>query len=212
QLLSRIDELAHYIDKLKGASDVAEFAAAVGSGEVPRSIVEASVGGVLAKAAEDKLEAVYYQLFAMATSASAAWRGLCVLNNLYNLAAVFEAMFVAAHGEKLKALGVDMYKASDKILGQGMPFAVIVQAIDVAESEVEVWTIDGKMNQVARTLLPTQSTYRTFGADQWKLLCEHLEQWNASLEDLQPVISNAKLIAQQQAVQMAGTSHVTIKE
>ncbi|KAJ2840332.1 hypothetical protein FBU31_000503 [Coemansia sp. 'formosensis'] len=58
------------------------------------------------------------------------------------------------------------------------------------------------MNQVARTLLPTRSTYCTFGADQWK----------ASLEDLQPVISNAKLIAQQQAVQMAGTSHVTIKE
>ncbi|KAJ2031120.1 hypothetical protein IWW57_000857, partial [Coemansia sp. S610] len=140
--------------------------------------------------------------------------------------------FVAANGEQLTALGVDVQKASDKMrlltvasiaadsLGQGVPFATIAQAIDVAETEVEVWIIDvirsgliqGKMNQVARTLLPTRSTYRTFGADQWKLLGERLEQWKASLEELQPVISNAKLIAQQQAVQMAGTSSVTIKE
>ncbi|KAJ2804681.1 hypothetical protein H4S07_004176 [Coemansia furcata] len=391
ELSSQIDELARYIGELKGASDVAAFAAEVSSGEVPRSIVEASVGGVLAKAPEDKLEAVYNQLFAIAANqggdeglssvagevardieahAESGVAGLRVLNNLYNLAAegraqaaVFEAMiglasrtqllgtlvplvtrlpvmssewgvgaddsariilalrdaldqaqlsceayeaelaflqavgsasdkspavassaivrfanlaalcdldalaslpsvqelsqragalgdagsllnallssdyrqwleFVAAHGEQLKALGVDVQKASDKMrlltvasiaadsLGQGVPFAVIAQAIDVAEAEVEVWIIDvirsgliqGKMNQVARTLLPTRSTYRTFGADQWKLLGERLEQWKASLEELQPVISNAKLIAQQQAVQMAGTSHVTIKE
>ncbi|KAJ2823613.1 hypothetical protein FBU31_004224, partial [Coemansia sp. 'formosensis'] len=127
--------------------------------------------------------------------------------------------FMAVHSEQLKALGIDVQKASDKMrlltitsiavssLGQGMPFAIIVQAINVAEPEVEVWIID-----VACTLLPTLSTYCTFGADQWKLLGERLEQWNASLEELQPVISIAKLIAQQQAMQMAGTSHVTIKE
>ncbi|KAJ2814372.1 hypothetical protein FBU31_007314, partial [Coemansia sp. 'formosensis'] len=365
ELSSQIDELARYIGELKGASDVAAFAAEVSSGEVPRSIVEASVGGVLAKAPEDKLEAVYNQLFAIAANqggdeglssvagevardieahAESGVAGLRVLNNLYNLAAegraqaaVFEAMiglasrtqllgtlvplvtrlpvmssewgvgaddsariilalrdaldqaqlsceayeaelaflqavgsasdkspavassaivrfanlaalcdldalaslpsvqelsqranalgdagsllnallssdyrqwleFVAAHGEQLKALGVDVQKASDKMrlltvasiaadsLGQGVPFAVIAQAIDVAEAEVEVWIIDvirsgliqGKMNQVARTLLPTRSTYRTFGADQWKLLGERLEQWKASLEELQP--------------------------
>ncbi|KAJ2392724.1 hypothetical protein H4S02_000627 [Coemansia sp. RSA 2611] len=391
ELSSQIDELARYIGELKGASDVAAFAAEVASGEVPNSIIQACLDGVLAKAPEDKLEAVYNQLFAIAASqggdeglssvaakvardieahAESGVAGLRVLNNLYNLAtegqaqaAVFESMvglaaraqllgtlvplvtrlpamcgewgvsgedsariilalrdaldhaqlsceayeaelaflqavgsanekaaavassaivrfanlaalcdldalaslasvqelsqragalgdagallnallssdyrqwlqFVAANGEQLTALGVDVQKASDKMrlltvasiaadsLGQGVPFATIAQAIDVAETEVEVWIIDvirsgliqGKMNQVARTLLPTRSTYRTFGADQWKLLGERLEQWKASLEELQPVISNAKLIAQQQAVQMAGTSSVTIKE
>ncbi|KAJ2327867.1 hypothetical protein GGI00_004347 [Coemansia sp. RSA 2681] len=392
ELSSQIDELARYIGELQGASDVAAFAAEVSSGEVPRSIVQASLGGALAKAPEDKLEAVYNQLFAIAASqggdsalgsvaaevardieaqAESGVAGLRVLNNLYSLlaaegraqAAVFEAMvglaartrllgtlvplvtrlpalyaewgvgadegarimlalrdaldraqmsceayeaelaflgaigtasaeagavassaivrfanlpalcdldalaslgsvqelsqrsgglgdagallnallssdytqwlqFVAANGEQLAALGVDVQKASSKMrlltvasiaadsLGQGVPFATIAQAIDVAEADVEMWIIDvirsgliqGKMNQVARTLLPTRSTYRTFGADQWKLLGERLEQWKASLEELRPVISNAKLIAQQQAVQMAGTSSVTIKE
>ncbi|KAJ2836572.1 hypothetical protein FBU31_001338 [Coemansia sp. 'formosensis'] len=93
-------------------------------------------------------------------------------------------------------------------LGQGVPFDIIAQAIDLICSGL----IQGKMNQVLRTLLPTRSTYRTLGADQWKLLGERLEQWKASLEEQQPVISNAKLIAQQHAVQMAGTSHATIKE
>ncbi|KAJ2041911.1 hypothetical protein GGI03_001812 [Coemansia sp. RSA 2337] len=391
ELSSQIDELARYIGELKGASDVAAFAAEVSSGEVPSNIIQASLGGVLAKAPENKLEAVYNQLFAIAasqggddglssvagevardieTQAESGVAGLRVLNNLYNLAGegraqakVFESMvglaartqllgtlvplvtrlptmcsewgvsaedsariilslrdaldqaqlsceayeaevaflqavgsasdkavavassaivrfanlaalcdldalaslasvqelsqrnnalgdaglllnallssdyrqwlqFVAANGGQLKALGVDAQKASDKMrlltvasiaadsLGQGVPFATIAQAIDVAETDVEVWIIDvirsgliqGKMNQVARTLLPTRSTYRTFGADQWKLLAERLEQWKASLEELQPVISNAKLIAQQQAVQMAGTSSVTITE
>ncbi|KAJ2806818.1 hypothetical protein H4S07_003717 [Coemansia furcata] len=110
---------------------------------------------------------------------------------------------VAAYGKQLKTLGIDVHKASNKMClvtmsGSGHALCLIVQAIDVAKLEVEVWIID--------------STYCTFGADQWKLFGEHLEQWKASLEELQPAISNAKLIAQQQAVQMAGTSHVTIKE
>ncbi|KAJ2411387.1 hypothetical protein GGI10_004290, partial [Coemansia sp. RSA 2530] len=62
ELSSQIDELARYIGELKGASDVAAFAAEVASGEVPNSIIQACLDGVLAKAPEDKLEAVYNQL------------------------------------------------------------------------------------------------------------------------------------------------------
>ncbi|KAJ2745065.1 hypothetical protein GGI20_002474 [Coemansia sp. BCRC 34301] len=385
---SQIDELARYIGELKEASDVAAYAAEVSGGAVSDSIVQASLGGVLAKAPEDKLEAVYNQLFAIVASqgdaalssaapalaqdiaahAESGVAGLRVLSNLYNLAgegaaqaAVFGTMvelaertrllaplvpvvqrlagmcaawgvaadegarvvlalrdaldaaqlsceayeaelaflsaigtasnrasevatsaivrfanlaavcdldalaslpsmqelsqqglgdagcllnallssdyaqwlqFVAANGDLIARLGVDAQKASDKMrlltvasiaadsLGQAVPFAAIAKAIDVDEANVEVWIIDvirsgliqGKMNQVTKTLLPTRSTYRTFGKDQWKMLAERLDQWKASLEELQPVISNAKLIAQQQAVQMAGTSSVTIKE
>ncbi|KAI8319061.1 hypothetical protein GQ54DRAFT_52073 [Martensiomyces pterosporus] len=132
----------------------------------------------------------------------------------------------------LASLGVDAEKASDKVrlltvaslaaesLGQDVPFAAVAQAIEVDEDEVEVWIIDviragliqGKMNQVTRTVLPTRSTYRTFGEDQWKLLASRLDMWKESLEKLQPVIANAKLVAQQQAMQMAGQARVTIKE
>ncbi|KAI7824438.1 hypothetical protein BX661DRAFT_185325 [Kickxella alabastrina] len=142
------------------------------------------------------------------------------------------AQFAADKAGALKALGVDAERAADKVrlltvasvaaenLGQDVPFGVIAKAIGIDEDDVELWIIDviragliqGKMNQVARTVLPTRSTYRTFGADQWELLAERLSQWKKSLEELQPVVNNAKLIAQQQAMQMAGQSRVTIKE
>ncbi|KAJ1822830.1 hypothetical protein LPJ56_000519 [Coemansia sp. RSA 2599] len=132
----------------------------------------------------------------------------------------------------LAQLGVDVDRAGDKVrlltvaslaaasLGQDVPFAAVAEAIEVDDDEVEMWIIDviragliqGKMNQVSRTLLPTRSTYRSFGADQWQLLKLRLRQWKQSLETLQPVIANAKIVAQQQAMQMAGQSRVTIKE
>ncbi|KAJ2720788.1 hypothetical protein GGI07_004390 [Coemansia sp. Benny D115] len=140
--------------------------------------------------------------------------------------------FVAERGDQLKALGVDAERAADKMrlltvaslaaerLGQDVPFSDVARAIAVEEDEVELWIIDviraglmqGKMNQVARTVLPTRSTYRSFGPAQWQLLATRLDQWKASLESLQPVVTNAKLIAQQQAVQNAGQARVTIKE
>ncbi|KAJ1880189.1 hypothetical protein H4R99_000908 [Coemansia sp. RSA 1722] len=133
---------------------------------------------------------------------------------------------------KLARLGVDVERAGDKVrlltvaslaaenLGRDVPFAAVSEAIEVEDEEVELWIIDviragliqGKMNQVSRTLLPTRSTYRVFGQEQWKLLDQRLAQWKLSLESLQPVIANAKIVAQQQAMQMAGQSRVTIKE
>ncbi|KAJ1951719.1 hypothetical protein EC988_003949 [Linderina pennispora] len=140
--------------------------------------------------------------------------------------------YVEANKAQLEALGVDIEKASDKMrlltvasiaadnLGQDVPFSTVAEAIEVDADEVEVWIIDviragliqGKMNQVTSTVLPTRSTYRKFGQEQWAVLAERLAQWKASLEKLQPVISNAKLLAQQQAVQMAGQAKVTIEK
>ncbi|KAJ2567585.1 hypothetical protein GGH12_000281 [Coemansia sp. RSA 1822] len=140
--------------------------------------------------------------------------------------------YASANADALKELGVDADKATDKIrlltvasiaaehLGEDVPFSKVSQAIGVEEDDIEMWIIDvvrsglmqGKMNQVTRSLVPTRSTYRRFGADQWSLLAERLDQWKSSLESLQPVIGNAKLVAQQQAMQMAGQAQVTIKE
>ncbi|KAJ2520087.1 hypothetical protein H4217_002268 [Coemansia sp. RSA 1939] len=140
--------------------------------------------------------------------------------------------FAEANSEMLQRLGVDASKANDKMrlltvaslaaenLGRDVPFGTVAQAIEVDEDDVEMWIIDvirsgliqGKMNQVSRTVLPTRTTYRQFGADQWKALGERLDQWKQSLEQLQPVIANAKLVAQQQAMQMAGQARVTIKD
>ncbi|KAJ1727918.1 hypothetical protein LPJ61_004323, partial [Coemansia biformis] len=140
--------------------------------------------------------------------------------------------YAKANEQKLQELGVDVGKAGDKMrlltlasiaadrLGSDVPFAEIAAAIDVDIEDVEVWIIDvvraglvqGKMNQVMCTLVPTRSTYRTFGDDQWRVLQSRLHQWKESLGALQPVIHNAKLLAEQQAQQAGGQAHVTIKE
>ncbi|KAJ2313907.1 hypothetical protein H4R23_004324 [Coemansia sp. Cherry 401B] len=387
ELSAQITELAQFIGALKQVGDADKFAADLSTSSDPVQALVAESQGVLAKAPEDKVEAAYNQLFALAASAESAGidaiaknvsedvaahadsgvAGLRVLNNLYNLAdssraQVFSSMIVlavrthmlatlvpqisqlpkllsewsASSDEKadvvvalrnaldaeqlgneayeaelafleavgaanaqsvavatsaivrfanlsavcdidalasldsvqelskggklgpagdllnalltfdfkqwsqfaadkaalLSELGVDSDKAGDKMrlltvasiaadnLGQDVPFSQVSQAIAVDEEDVEMWIIDvirsglmqGKMNQVSRTLVPTRSTYRTFGAQQWQLLAERLDQWKSSLESLQPVINNAKLVAQQQALQMAGQSRVTIKD
>ncbi|KAJ2004143.1 hypothetical protein GGI04_000535 [Coemansia thaxteri] len=140
--------------------------------------------------------------------------------------------FAADNAAQLTALGVDAGRAAHKMrlltvasvaadsLGHAVPFADVASAIDVPAEDVEMWVIDairagliqGKMNQIARTLLPTRSTYRTFGSEHWTLLASRLDQWKTSLDSLRPVVNNAKLVAQQNALQMAGQSRVTIKE
>ncbi|KAJ2159126.1 hypothetical protein GGF46_003248 [Coemansia sp. RSA 552] len=140
--------------------------------------------------------------------------------------------YAAANQAGLADLGVNAERAGDKMrlltvasiaatrLGEAVPFGDVAAALNVEDDDVETWVIDvvrsglmqGKMNQVSRTLVPTRSTYRTFGAAQWEHLAERLAQWGQALDALQPVIRNAKVVAQQQAVQMAGQSRVTIKE
>ncbi|RIA89008.1 hypothetical protein C1645_773446 [Glomus cerebriforme] len=83
-------------------------------------------------------------------------------------------------------------------------YETIAKALEIEESEVEMWTIDviranlieAKINQVKKTILVNRSTYRTFTMDQWEQLSSKLEGWKRSLTDILQVIANAKLIAQ----------------
>ncbi|RGB31667.1 hypothetical protein C1646_626875, partial [Rhizophagus diaphanus] len=83
-------------------------------------------------------------------------------------------------------------------------YETIAKALEIEESEVEMWTIDviranlieAKINQVKKTILVNRSTYRTFTMEQWKQLSTKLEGWKKSLVDILQVIANAKLIAQ----------------
>ncbi|KAJ2760214.1 hypothetical protein H4S06_001841, partial [Coemansia sp. BCRC 34490] len=100
---AQLQELARFLGELKKVESVDEY---VSQNNTARALVAESVGGVLAKAPEDKLEAVYNQLFGIvaeskdelklesvageiaqdvAANAESGAGGLRVLNNLYNI-------------------------------------------------------------------------------------------------------------------------------
>ncbi|KAJ2803404.1 hypothetical protein H4R20_002908 [Coemansia guatemalensis] len=134
--------------------------------------------------------------------------------------------------DALVALGVDCEKAGDKMrllalaslaaerVGQAIPYAEIAEAIAVEEEDVELWVIDvvrsglvqGKMHQGSRTLVPSRSTFRRFGLPQWQHLAQRLDEWRVALDNLLPVVRNAREVAQQQANNSAGQARVTITE
>jgi len=97
-------------------------------------------------------------------------------------------------------------------------YETIAKALEIEESEVEMWTIDviranlieAKINQVKKTILVNRSTYRTFTMDQWKQLSSKLEGWKKSLTDILQVIANAKLIAQHSNLNNAASSAVVV--
>ncbi|KAJ2076570.1 hypothetical protein H4R24_005630, partial [Coemansia sp. RSA 988] len=134
--------------------------------------------------------------------------------------------------QELAALGVDCDRANDKMrlltlaslaserVGQAIPYAEIAAAIGVEEDDVELWVIDvvrsglvqGKMHQGSRTLVPSRSTFRRFGNQQWQYLALRLDEWRVALDALLPVVRNAREVAQQQANNSAGQARVTIAE
>ncbi|CAG8478162.1 10794_t:CDS:2 [Diversispora eburnea] len=75
-------------------------------------------------------------------------------------------------------------------------YQTIAKALEIEEEEVEMWTIDAKINQVRKTILVNRSTYRTFTKEQWQQLSSKLDGWRQSLTDILQVIANAKLITQ----------------
>ncbi|KAJ2777294.1 hypothetical protein H4R18_005222 [Coemansia javaensis] len=119
------------------------------------------------------------------------------------------AAFAAANAAALAELGIDAASAATKMrlltlaaiaadrLGEEVPFDDVAHALDVPADDVELWVIDvvragliqGKMNQVSRTLTPTRSTYRAFGEAQWRMLQTRLAQWKESLDALQPSLA-----------------------
>ncbi|CAG8598906.1 18557_t:CDS:2 [Dentiscutata erythropus] len=93
-------------------------------------------------------------------------------------------------------------------------YQTIAKALEIEEDEVEMWTIDAKVNQVRKTILVNRSTYRTFTMTQWQQLSDKLDGWKQSLADILQVIANAKLIAQHSNVNanVAASSAVVVIE
>ncbi|KAG0197479.1 hypothetical protein BGX28_009050 [Mortierella sp. GBA30] len=117
------------------------------------------------------------------------------------------------HAGLFKELGLDEEETLRKIrilslaslgsenLTRELSYQQIAKALEVDESEVELWVIDviraglveAKLNQVSKTVIINRSIYRTFGTAQWQQLSQRLNGWKQSLADILQVIANAKL-------------------
>ncbi|GJJ72594.1 translation initiation factor 3 subunit M [Entomortierella parvispora] len=120
---------------------------------------------------------------------------------------------VAKDAGLVKGLGLDEEETLRKIrllslaslgsenLTRELSYQEIAKALEVEESEVELWVIDviraglveAKLNQVSKVVIINRSIYRTFGTAQWQQLSQRLSSWKQSLADILQVIANAKL-------------------
>ncbi|KAF9105687.1 hypothetical protein BGX29_011653 [Mortierella sp. GBA35] len=120
---------------------------------------------------------------------------------------------VAKNGGLVKELGLEEEETLRKIrllslaslgsenLTRELSYQEIAKALEVEESEVELWVIDviraglveAKLNQVSKSVIVSRSIYRTFGTAQWQQLSQRLNGWKQSLADILQVIANAKL-------------------
>ncbi|OLY82849.1 Eukaryotic translation initiation factor 3 subunit M [Smittium mucronatum] len=123
--------------------------------------------------------------------------------------------------ESISNLNIDIELASYKIqmislaaigaqeLGKNISYDKVSSLIfenkdSITDLDIELIIIDtikyglinAKIDQLNRTFIVTRSIHREFGTNEWKLLSSHLKDWSKSLNDLIPVIQNAKLVAQ----------------
>lgn len=97
--------------------------------------------------------------------------------------------------ESAKSSGTDVAG-----VGAEVPYSSISQAIQIDESQVEAAVIDviraglvnGKLSQVRSSFRVYRSTYRSFGAEQWKLLEERLGEWDRTLEGILATLSQPR--------------------
>ncbi|KAF9199568.1 hypothetical protein BGZ49_010289 [Haplosporangium sp. Z 27] len=86
-------------------------------------------------------------------------------------------------------------------LSRELSYQEIAKALEIEETEVELWVIDviraglveAKLNQVSKVVIINRSIYRTFGTAQWQQLSQRLNGWKQSLAEILQVIANAKL-------------------
>lgn len=120
---------------------------------------------------------------------------------------------VSKNAGLIKELGLDEEEALRKIrllslaslgsenLARELSYQEIAKALEVDESDVELWVIDviraglveAKLNQVSRIVIISRSIYRTFGTPQWQQLSQRLSGWKQSLTEILQVLANAKL-------------------
>ncbi|KAI8603129.1 hypothetical protein EDD21DRAFT_370018 [Dissophora ornata] len=124
----------------------------------------------------------------------------------------YRALLVKNSG-LIKELGLDEEETLRKIrllslaslgsenLSRELSYQQIAKALEIEESEVEMWVIDviraglveAKLNQVSKVVVISRSIYRTFGTAQWQQLSHRLNGWKQSLSEILQVIANAKL-------------------
>ncbi|KAG0341938.1 hypothetical protein BG004_005846 [Podila humilis] len=117
------------------------------------------------------------------------------------------------HAGLIKELGLDEEETLRKIrllslaslgsenLARELSYQEIAKALEVEDTEVELWVIDviraglveAKLNQVSKMVVVNRSIYRTFGTAQWQQLSQRLNGWKQSLAEILQVVANAKL-------------------
>ncbi|CAO3671701.1 unnamed protein product [Umbelopsis vinacea] len=106
--------------------------------------------------------------------------------------------FAAEHQDLLANFDVERNN-----LARELTYSEIATALEIADTEVEMWVIDviraglveAKLDQLNKTVIVYRSIYRVFGKEQWQQLDSKLNSWKNSLSDILAVIGNAKLIA-----------------
>lgn len=105
-------------------------------------------------------------------------------------------------------------------VGRDLPYAEIATALQIDETKVEVWVIDGgsiarnsllqlnlillviragllsgKLSQSTQTLRVTRSTTRSFSRNEWETLEKRLATWKAGLLGVLDVVAAARAAA-----------------
>mmetsp|Transcript_5332 Transcript_5332/g.10978 ORF Transcript_5332/g.10978 Transcript_5332/m.10978 type:complete len:453 (-) Transcript_5332:590-1948(-) len=83
---------------------------------------------------------------------------------------------------------------------QVVQYRDVERQLDIDESDVEKWVIEaiasglmeGKMNQIERTISIDRVSHRSFNADQWIPLSEKINIWQANVSELIQIIRVAK--------------------
>jgi translation initiation factor 3 subunit M len=129
-----------------------------------------------------------------------------------NLVALQE--YALKNGDFLKANGVDMEESTRKlqlltlcslaVTNNTLSYSAIAKALQINESEVETWVINGigenvldaKLDQQKQMVLVNRCLHRVLTQENWKQLSQNLTSWKTGILGIQKVLGDC---SQQQA-------------
>jgi len=117
--------------------------------------------------------------------------------------------WVSGHPETLELYKIPAFELEHKIrlltlaslafqhVGQSLPYAKIVQCLQVDANEVEKWAIDviraglvsGKLSQTTQSLYIIRATSRNFEQEQWRAVEQRLMAWRTGLASILDVVT-----------------------
>ncbi|KAJ3177850.1 hypothetical protein HDU85_005762 [Gaertneriomyces sp. JEL0708] len=118
------------------------------------------------------------------------------------------------HGDNLTKMRLlSMATLAGQNLQSEISYDTIAASLNIPADEIEIWIIDviraglmdGKMNQLKRTVSISRSVNRVFTEQQWVVLKDRLDEWKKSLQEVLRVVGNAKLLAGSQGVTIETT-------